>query len=457
MLNLDIKPNEMTSSELETWIFDCNIEIDNAYEQDDVRRANQLAMMRDMVQGILDKKMKTESFKDYCTRHLMNERYKINEDTENETSDPVSIIDVDEDFTSLQKKLKDATVTLNAVMDFDENNELVNVNPIIVDIAFNLEYLEDEQHITITYTPASLPADIDIDEIPVKDYKATASENGTTVTFKSLTNFADMAEDFELYEDIQWPFDMTLDSATAQKKFDKAKNTAAKIIMLLGSEHLIDKVKGYKSAHASGSNKATRNAREAEAIKTAVQSNSNTRRTRTEVLTDMLKAIDGVTDVTVHDVAGNGLYTKRLRVYAPGGYIDVFSAGRDFRVTPNNSSFGNNRSFGPDMSDDKHEDLNDYRKDVVAYVTSLINKFKVSTLTPRERMLKTAQRARPVVQSIADKVAEFKAHADAFNNGDTSITLDQLTLEYEYLADNESQLNDADYTAISNIADELNL
>ncbi len=456
MLDLDIKPNEMTSSELETWIFDCNIEIDNAYEQDNIREANQLIMMRDMVQSILNKKMKTESFKDYCTRHLMNERYIINE-AEDEPSDPISIIDVDEDFTTLQKKLKDATVTLNSVMEFDENNELVNINPIVVDIAFNLEYLEDEQHITITYTPASLPEAIDIDEIPTKDYKATASENGTIVTFKSLTNFADMAEDLELYEDIEWPFDMTLDNATAQKKFDKAKNTAAKIIMLLGSEYLIDKVRGYKSSHASGSNKATRNAREAEAIKTAVQNNANTRRTRTEVLTDMLKSIKGVTDVTVHDVAGNGLYTKRLRVYAPGGYIDVFSAGRDFRVSPNNSSFGNSRSFGPDMSDDKHVDLNDYRNDVVAYVTSLINKFNVSSLTPRERMLKNTQTKRTAVASISDKVTEFKAHAEAFNNGDTSITLDQLTAEYEYLADNESQLNDADYSEISDIANELNL
>ena len=49
MLNLDVTPSTMTLNELREWLKECRNEISDAYDQDDIARANKLSDIYDAV------------------------------------------------------------------------------------------------------------------------------------------------------------------------------------------------------------------------------------------------------------------------------------------------------------------------------------------------------------------------------------------------------------------------
>ena len=108
-----------------------------------------------------------------------------------------------------------------------------------------MEFLDEQQHIVLTYTPVTEITSLDIDSIPAKDYKVTSSDEGVMIAFKSISNLADELGETEFTETIEWPFEMSFKSATVEKKFNKNATLGAKIVALLGKDHLIDKVQGY--------------------------------------------------------------------------------------------------------------------------------------------------------------------------------------------------------------------
>lgn len=448
MLNLDVTPAEMSSNEIKSWLNECAAEIEKAYDEDNITYANKLDMIYQAVKQMGTEKLKEESFKGYMKTSFLSE--SVTEDG----NDTTSLIEVDECINTIKKQLKDCEVELDAKVIVDENLKVVDFQPITVDIGFKLPYIDDLQHIVLTYTPSEIPTDLDIDSIPAKDYKAIPQGNNTEIAFKSITNLSDNLPELMFKETIEWPFEMDFKSAAVEKKFNKNKTLTAKIISLLGKEQLINKVTGYQSTHSSGSNRATRAKREAEVIKASVRARGPFK-SRTEILKDTLTAIPGITSVREMDVMGDHKYYKKFRITFNGGWIDVFNGGMDFRVTDSIGGFGNNQEFRTDTHD-PDASVNNTRNKVVAYIKQRMEAIKQSGMSARERAA-LEMRNRPQRRDLTTEYNEFVKMAEETLAGTNVTSRDVLSNKYDHLMYSERFLTDEQMEKITQLATELDI
>lgn len=448
MLNLDVTPAEMSSNEIKSWLNECAAEIEKAYDEDNITYANKLDMIYQAVKQMGTEKLKEESFKGYMKTSFLSE--SVTEDG----NDTTSLIEVDECINTIKKQLKDCEVELDAKVIVDENLKVVDFQPITVDIGFKLPYIDDLQHIVLTYTPSEIPTDLDIDSIPAKDYKAIPQGDNTEIAFKSITNLSDNLPELMFKETIEWPFEMDFKSAAVEKKFNKNKTLTAKIISLLGKEQLINKVTGYQSTHSSGSNRATRAKREAEVIKASVRARGPFK-SRTEILKDTLTAIPGITSVREMDVMGDHKYYKKFRITFNGGWFDVFNGGMDFRVTDSIGGFGNNQEFRTDTHD-PDASVNNTRNKVVAYIKQRMETIKQSGMSARERAA-LEMRNRPQRRDLTTEYNEFVKMAEETLAGTNVTSRDVLSNKYDRLMYSERFLTDEQMEKITQLATELDI
>ena len=448
MLNLDVTPAEMSSNEIKSWLNECAAEIEKAYDEDNITYANKLDMIYQAVKQMGTEKLKEESFKGYMKTSFLSE--SVIEDG----NDTTSLIEVDECINTIKKQLKDCEVELDAKVIVDANLKVVDFQPITVDIGFKLPYIDDLQHIVLTYTPSEIPTDLDIDSIPAKDYKAIPQGDNTEIAFKSITNLSDNLPELMFKETIEWPFEMDFKSAAVEKKFNKNKTLTAKIISLLGKEQLINKVTGYQSTHSSGSNRATRAKREAEVIKASVRARGPFK-SRTEILKDTLTAIPGITSVREMDVMGDHKYYKKFRITFNGGWFDVFNGGMDFRVTDSIGGFGNNQEFRTDTHD-PDASVNNTRNKVVAYIKQRMETIKQSGMSARERAALEI-RNRPQRRDLTTEYNEFVKMAEETLAGTNVTSRDVLSNKYDRLMYSERFLTDEQMEKITQLATELDI
>lgn len=448
MLNLDVTPAEMSSNEIKSWLNECAAEIEKAYDEDNITYANKLDMIYQAVKQMGTEKLKEESFKGYMKTSFLSE--SVIEDG----NDTTSLIEVDECINTIKKQLKDCEVELDAKVIVDANLKVVDFQPITVDIGFKLPYIDDLQHIVLTYTPSEIPTDLDIDSIPAKDYKAIPQGDNTEISFKSITNLSDNLPELMFKETIEWPFEMDFKSAAVEKKFNKNKTLTAKIISLLGKEQLINKVTGYQSTHSSGSNRATRAKREAEVIKASVRARGPFK-SRTEILKDTLTAIPGITSVREMDVMGDHKYYKKFRITFNGGWFDVFNGGMDFRVTDSIGGFGNNQEFRTDTHD-PDASVNNTRNKVVAYIKQRMETIKQSGMSARERAA-LEMRNRPQRRDLTTEYNEFVKMAEETLAGTNVTSRDVLSNKYDRLMYSERFLTDEQMEKITQLATELDI
>lgn len=448
MLNLDVTPAEMSSNEIKSWLNECAAEIEKAYDEDNITYANKLDMIYQAVKEMGTEKLKEESFKGYMKTSFLSE--SVTEDG----NDTTSLIEVDECINTIKKQLKDCEVELDAKVIVDSNLKVVDFQPITVDIGFKLPYIDDLQHIILTYTPSEIPTGLDIDSIPAKDYKAIPQGDNTEIAFKSITNLSDNLPELMFKETIEWPFEMDFKSAAVEKKFNKNKTLTAKIIALLGKEQLINKVTGYQSTHSSGSNRATRAKREAEVIKASVRARGPFK-SRTEILKDTLTAIPGITSVREMDVMGDHKYYKKFRITFNGGWFDVFNGGMDFRVTDSIGGFGNNQEFRTDTHD-PDASVNNTRNKVVAYIKQRMETIKQSGMSARERAA-LEMRNRPQRRDLTTEYNEFVKMAEETLAGTNVTSRDVLSNKYDRLMYSERFLTDEQMEKITQLATELDI
>lgn len=448
MLNLDVTPAEMSSNEIKSWLNECAAEIEKAYDEDNITYANKLDMIYQAVKEMGTEKLKEESFKGYMKTSFLSE--SVTEDG----NDTTSLIEVDECINTIKKQLKDCEVELDAKVIVDANLKVVDFQPITVDIGFKLPYIDDLQHIILTYTPSEIPTGLDIDSIPAKDYKAIPQGDNTEIAFKSITNLSDNLPELMFKETIEWPFEMDFKSAAVEKKFNKNKTLTAKIIALLGKEQLINKVTGYQSTHSSGSNRATRAKREAEVIKASVRARGPFK-SRTEILKDTLTAIPGITSVREMDVMGDHKYYKKFRITFNGGWFDVFNGGMDFRVTDSIGGFGNNQEFRTDTHD-PDASVNNTRNKVVAYIKQRMEAIKQSGMSARERAA-LEMKNRPKRRDLTTEYNEFVKMAEETLAGTNVTSRDVLSNKYDRLMYSERFLTDEQMEKITQLATELDI
>lgn len=448
MLNLDLIPAEMSSNEIKSWLNECAAEIEKAYDEDNITYANKLDMIYQAVKQMSTEKLKEESFKGYMKTSFLSE--SVTEDG----NDTTSLIEVDECINTIKKQLKDCELELDAKVIVDANLKVVDFQPITVDIGFKLPYIDDLQHIVLTYTPSEIPTDLDIDSIPAKDYKAIPQGDNTEIAFKSITNLSDNLPELMFKETIEWPFEMDFKSAAVEKKFNKNKTLTAKIISLLGKEQLINKVTGYQSTHSSGSNRATRAKREAEVIKASVRARGPFK-SRTEILKDTLTAIPGITSIREMDVMGDHKYYKKFRITFNGGWFDVFNGGMDFRVTDSIGGFGNNQEFRTDTHD-PDASVNNTRNKVVAYIKQRMETIKQSGMSAKERAA-LEMRNRPQRRDLTTEYNEFVKMAEETLAGTNVTSRDVLSNKYDRLMYSERFLTDEQMEKITQLATELDI
>ena len=448
MLNLDVTPAEMSSDEIKSWLNECAAEIEKAYDEDNITYANKLDMIYQAVKQMGAEKLKNESFKGYMKASFLSESVTENG---NETT---SLIEVDECINTVKKQLKDCEVELDAKVTVDANLKVVDFPPITVDIGFKLPYIDDLQHIVLTYTPSEIPTDLDIDSIPAKDYKAIPQGENTEIAFKSITNLSDNLPELMFKETIEWPFEMDFKSAAVEKKFNKNKTLTAKIVALLGKEQLINKVSGYQSTHSSGSNRATRAKREAEVIRASVRARGPFK-SRTEILKDTLTAIPGITSVREMDVMGDHKYYKKFRITFNGGWFDVFNGGMDFRVTDSTGGFGNSQEFRTDTHD-PDASVNNTRNKVVAYIKQRMEAIKRGGMSARERAA-LEMRNRPQRRDLTTEYNEFVKMAEETLAGTNVTSRDVLSDKYDRLMYSERFLSDEQMAKITELATQLDI
>ena len=437
MLNLDVTPAEMSSDEIKSWLTECAAEIEKAYDEDNITYANKLDVIYQAVKQMGAEKLKEESFKGYMKASFLSESV-----TEN-GNDATSLIEVDECINTIKKQLKDCEVELDAKVTVDANLKVIDFQPITVDIGFKLPYIDDLQHIVLTYTPSEIPTDLDIDSIPAKDYKATPQGENTEIAFKSITNLSDNLPELMFKETIEWPFEMDFKSAAVEKKFNKNKTLTAKIVALLGKEQLINKVSGYQSTHSSGSNRATRAKREAEVIRASVRARGPFK-SRTEILKDTLTAIPGITSVREMDVMGDHKYYKKFRITFNGGWFDVFNGG-----------FGNSQEFKTDTHDPDASVMNTRNK-VVAYIKQRMEAIKRGGMSARERAA-LEMRNRPQRRDLTTEYNEFVKMAEETLAGTNVTSRDVLSDKYDRLTYSERFLTDEQMEKITQLATELDI
>lgn len=456
MRELKIIPGQTSLAEVRSWLNECRDEISDAYSRDDIKTAKILSKTYDAVKE-MEESVAKANIRDYIKYNMLSEAVT-------EQGGKVSLIEVDEMKANLDKKLKNATITVDASAKFDTDNKLVEFNPVVLTIKFELDFLEEPQYIVLTYTPTSIPEDFDIDSIPTKDYKAVATDDGVLVTFKSISNLADELGELEFDETIEWPFEMTFKSATIEKKFNKNASLGAKLVALLGSDHLIDKVNGYRSTYSSGSNRQTRAAKEEEKLKQEeeeirqrVKSNANTGRSRTQILIDMLSNIPGITSAKEFDIPGNGKYYKRIRLTFDGGFFDVMNGGLDFVVKDNADRFGNSREFFTD-TDTPGASLARTRAMLVNYIAKRLKAIQAAKngTTPKRGLLLNRIKAAAEFDVNAE-YNSFVKDAEKILTGESDIPISSLEARYNKLLDNERELSDAQMGKLLDYGQELNL
>ena len=214
MLNLDVTPAKMSSAEIENWLNECSVEIEKAYNEDNITYAQKLDTIYQVVKQMKIDKIKEESFSGYLKyNNFLNE--SVTEDGNQETD----LIEVDETLNSLKKNLKNSEINLEATATLDEDLKVVDFSPVVIDIQFKLDFLDEPQHIILTYTPSTIPTELNIDSLPKKDYKSTPTETGMEVSFKSISNLADELEGISFAEQIEWPFEMDFKSGMSNSGF----------------------------------------------------------------------------------------------------------------------------------------------------------------------------------------------------------------------------------------------
>ena len=102
MLNLDVTPSTMTLNELREWLKECRNEISDAYDQDDIARANKLSDIYDAVKSF-EATAANESFKDFVKFNMLSE--SITEEGNN-----TYLIEVDEMIEHIKKNVKNADI-----------------------------------------------------------------------------------------------------------------------------------------------------------------------------------------------------------------------------------------------------------------------------------------------------------------------------------------------------------
>lgn len=371
------------------------------------------------------------SFSEYI-EHYMNESIKA--------EPTVELFEADEMATHLLDVMNNGDVIISTDIDTDGEN-ITKINSITLDIEFKLKYIAENQHIIVKYTPNSEVPPLSLSEFPESNYEVT----GDKVNFDNITNLADSLMGVEFKQDVTWPCEMKLDNANAQKKLDKCKTLGAAIELLLGPEEFIDKVQGFKSAHQSSSNMATRQAKaeERRAVEQRARDERNAGRSREELLIDSIRAINGVTNTKMYDAAGR--YTKRIIVWYSNGReaVEIFVARTGYFA----------RVLGQNFTG------NDYanEEELLTWIKTKVKKADEIALSPRERMQRRYNLSRNTENTISGTYNKFISDAEAFLNGQSSLSKDDLLETYDLLMDNESKLSDAQMDKLGELYDALGL
>lgn len=372
------------------------------------------------------------TFGEYAKKYLVESI-----DVENE----VELFEVSEMVNHILDSMKNGDVAVNCQAKIN-HNQIIELGNINVDIEFKLNYIDENQHIKITYTPDGDIEPISLSEIPESEYDIVSED---TIIFNSVDGLSNNIFDIKFKQLIEWPCDMELDNVTAQKKLDKAKTLAAKLELLLGKDELINKVKGFKSLHQTTSNQNTRTQkaekREEEAIRTAVTNNQG--KTKSQILYDMILQVAGVTDIRIFDATGK--YYKRF----------VIRYGKD--VQPLEVLFNSTgyfcRVFGQSFTGVEYKS----REEVIKWIESHIAKNDMLTLSPREKMQRKYNLSKNTETTISGTYNKFIADAEAFLSGESELTKEDLLDTYDILMDHEAKLTDTQMNKLGELYDSLGL
>ena len=385
MLDFDKNFTELSIDELDNWLKAAYQQRADYLDNDNISDANSLDMLIDVVKQIKNRKINEEPTAIGESLTTYSTKKKINEHTE--TGKTCLLFEVYENLRMLKESLPDLDVDTE-VTGTVENGYLVSLDPIVVDIAFELKYLDEaEQHITLTYTTAD-NIHINLAGIPRADYSTMEMGGETIISFKSLLHLGDECE-AEFTETIEWPFEIKFKSVTAAKKYNNALTNAERITLLLGKEKLINKVEDYKSTHQRGSNQATRAAAKAAAEEQEIRNHviATAGKTKSQILKELIEDIDGIGPVTVSDL-NNPVYYKKFsfRILANNAPYEILMART---LSPEEMAQGK-KAFICRMLNDQERALQCNNRDQV--ITWLENKVAslnaaahTANLTPRER------------------------------------------------------------------------
>lgn len=447
MLNLNVIFTKMSDDEINHWLEKAYIEKGKAYDDDNLSYVRTLDMIIDGVKTLLDDRKNVsaigESFKTYSTKKYIYEH--------TETGPTCEMFEVDEDVQFLKENLPDIDIDIEATGTVN-GTIVTSLDPIVVDLAFNLPFIEEQQHITLTYNTTST-INIDLNSIPRKDYQIMNTDDGTIVSFINFSNLADELENIEFSQTIEWPFEIKFKTDTPAKKFAKADTLAQKIVALLGKEKLINKVADYKSTHQSGSGRATRAQNQAKKEEEAIRrtARANAGKTKTQIMTELLQNINGVTEVISIDT-GNDVYYKAFRVRITNGKVyEILMA----RILTQEELDNDKKPF---MCRPLGEPLRaqrfDNRTDVINWLTNIINAADQLELTPRERSMRRAQ-GQSLTDSLSATYNKYVDEGNKFIEGTSTLSIDELEQLYNKLMDNEDKLSDEQMTKISDICSQL--
>lgn len=251
MINFEYLISNLSDEEINTWFDDAYKSVEEAYNNDDIALVNKLNMVIDIVKQIIATKNNTnESFRHYLHHAILTENVETTENV-------VDLLTISDIFDYIKNNVTDDVYVNLDVHGIVENDIITSIAPITIYITFNIFGVNDNQCITIQYTPTDV-INVNLDNIPNTDYRIKTIDGQSEIHFKQLNTLAEEIIDVGFTESIKWPMDIEFKNKTVSNNFNKEKTLEGKIVKLLGPEKYINKIIAFKSDHQKATNQATR-------------------------------------------------------------------------------------------------------------------------------------------------------------------------------------------------------
>lgn len=216
--------------------------------------------------------------------------------------------DIDAEFEML--KIEDLSVKKpEAVLYFNKERKLDNIDDVVMMIPFTLDGLDKEVNITVTYTCNNYDETFDITKLDDDIYEVEELADGYMITVDNLYKLSKLLK-ASFTQSVVYPFDNESKNDAVNKYLEKDNiPLATKLAKYIND--LVYKVTDYKTVHQSWSNKNTRQKKKEEAIQKA-----RAGRTDAQILLDDIKKLPGVKNVLTGFMREGAKYATRWRVFA---------------------------------------------------------------------------------------------------------------------------------------------